>query len=254
MALLTEQLGRLQSDSPDGAGGSARMPGIKPAASSGTRIRAAAETDRRVWAEADGLDPAGGSRTGGLSRLWRAIGGGHDQTEPGSDRLAAAAGGGHGACLFGAALPRLWPALCAGAEIDRPGGGAEPVWAPLVSLVAVLREEGRLPFAVLQRVMRTLTGVEVSEGALVAMVQQVAEQAEPRITAIRDSIRGSPVLHADETGWRQDGRNGYVWTFSTPQEQLFVRGNRAKGMLTEMVGDDYRRGARQRFLWRLHQL
>ena len=25
----------------------------------------------------------------------------------------------------------------------------------------------------------------------------------------------SPVVHADETGWRQNGENGYVWTYST---------------------------------------
>jgi hypothetical protein len=24
------------------------------------------------------------------------------------------------------------------------------------------------------------------------------------------------VLHADETGWREDGQNGYIWSFSTP--------------------------------------
>ena len=30
-------------------------------------------------------------------------------------------------------------------------------------------------------------------------------------------------VHADETGWRQNGANGYVWTFSTPTERYFLR-------------------------------
>ena len=35
-------------------------------------------------------------------------------------------------------------------------------------------------------------------------------------------IRASPVVHADETGWREDGHNGYVWTFSTPSARYFL--------------------------------
>ena len=31
------------------------------------------------------------------------------------------------------------------------------------------------------------------------------------------------MVHADETGWRQSGANGYVWTFSTPTERYFPR-------------------------------
>ena len=43
------------------------------------------------------------------------------------------------------------------------------------------------------------------------------------MAAILDRIRASPVVHADETGWREDGANGYVWTFSTPTERYFLR-------------------------------
>ena len=30
-------------------------------------------------------------------------------------------------------------------------------------------------------------------------------------------------MHADETGWRENGVNGCVWTFSTPTERRFLR-------------------------------
>lgn len=52
---------------------------------------------------------------------------------------------------------------------------------------------------------------------------------------IRDQIRASPVVHADETGWRQDGNNGYVWTFSTPLLRLFYRGGRNKEVVDEIL-------------------
>ena len=50
-------------------------------------------------------------------------------------------------------------------------------------------------------------------------------------------IRGSPVVHADETGWREDGVNGYVWTFSTPTERYFLRRGRGKGVVDEVLGE-----------------
>lgn len=239
VALLTEQLGLVQDGPPEGGGGSAGMPGIKP-----TQAAEREPVQRR-------------KRSGGYGRK----------------RMRATRQEVHalsvcpdcGAPLAGGTIKRTrevidWPPPqvvvtehvylerrcpdCGKRCVPEPGltaqvAGQGRFGHRLVSLVAVLREEGRLPFAILQRVVRTLTGLEMSEGALVAMVQRVAEQGKPVVETIREGIRASPVVHVDETGWRQGGRNGYVWTFSTPQEQCFVRGSRAKGMLAEMVGDDY---------------
>ena len=39
------------------------------------------------------------------------------------------------------------------------------------------------------------------------------------VEALKEQMRSSPVLHADETGWRENGQNGYAWVFATPGEQ-----------------------------------
>ena len=62
-----------------------------------------------------------------------------------------------------------------------------------------------------------------------------------------DHIRASPVVHADETGWRQNGNNGYVWTFSTPTERYFLcssqgqalRRGRGKAVVDEALGESF---------------
>ena len=56
---------------------------------------------------------------------------------------------------------------------------------------------------------------------------------------IVERIRGSPVVHADETGWREDGHNGYVWTFSTPTLRYFLRRGRGKAVVDEVLGDQF---------------
>ena len=103
----------------------------------------------------------------------------------------------------------------------------------LLSLIATLREEARLPFAAIQRYLASVHGLTLSVGALVGAVQQVARAAQGALAEISASVRGSSVVHADETGWREGGSNGYIWTFSTPDACFFTHGGRGKGMVDE---------------------
>ena len=97
--------------------------------------------------------------------------------------------------------------------------GKQRLGVSLLSLMAALREEGRLPFRTIQWYLQTVHQLRLSVGAIVRAVHQVARQAQPAVDRILERIRGSPVVHADETGWREDGANGYVWTFSSPTER-----------------------------------
>jgi transposase len=106
----------------------------------------------------------------------------------------------------------------------------------LVSLIASLREEARLPVATIQRYLATFHGLSVSAGAIVGMLRQVAQMGTQAVTAIRAAIRGSPAVHADETGWREDGVNGYVWPFCTPTTRYFVRGSRVGTIVDAVLG------------------
>lgn len=109
----------------------------------------------------------------------------------------------------------------------------------LTSLLVLLQQEARLPVRTIQSLVQTLTGLELSVGAIVAASQRVAKRAEPVVQGIGRAIRASPVVHLDETGWRQRGRNGFIWTASTPQHRLFLHGTRQKAMVDALVGADY---------------
>jgi transposase len=79
----------------------------------------------------------------------------------------------------------------------------------------------------------------VSVGAIVAASHQVAQRGEAEVARIRERVRASPLVQADETGWRQNGKNGYAWTFSTPTERYFVHGGRNKEMVDLVLGDAF---------------
>lgn len=86
--------------------------------------------------------------------------------------------------------------------------------ARLVALVAWLRTWLRLPLRQIQTYLQQIHGVPVSLGAIDQMLQRVAVQGEPAAEEIKAQLRRSPVLHMDETSWRQDGENGYVWVMT----------------------------------------
>jgi transposase len=114
--------------------------------------------------------------------------------------------------------------------------GRQRLGVGLVSLIATLREAGRWPVATIQWYLRTVYGLRLSQGAIVAAVQRVAAVAQPTVDAIQQAVQASGAVNADETGWREGGRNGYAWIFSTPTAQYFVRGGRNKEMVDEALG------------------
>lgn len=117
--------------------------------------------------------------------------------------------------------------------------GRQRLGVGLVSLVTTLREEHRLPVRTIQAYLRTVHHLHLSVGAIVAAGQRVAVAGTPAVQTIRDRIRASPVVQADETGWRESGRNGYAWTFSTSTERYFVRRGRHKAVVDEVLGERF---------------
>ena len=117
--------------------------------------------------------------------------------------------------------------------------GRQRLGINLVSLIAALREEGRLPVRTIQWYLQTVHQLKLSVGAIVRVVHQVAQQARPAVAEALERIRSSPVVHADETGWRENGVNGYVWTFSTSTERYFLRRGRGGAVVDEVLGESF---------------
>lgn len=117
--------------------------------------------------------------------------------------------------------------------------GRQRLGVNLISLIVTLREEGRLPVRAIQWYLATFHQLSLSVGAIVGLLQQTARQAQPAVEEIRQQVRASAAVCGDETGWRQDGHNGYVWTFSTPSQRLFLRRGRNKEVVDEVLGEGF---------------
>ena len=85
----------------------------------------------------------------------------------------------------------------------------------------------------------TVHGLRLSLGSIVDATQKVAQKSHGALADILERIRGSPVIHPDETGGREDGQNGCVWPFSAPAEPCFLRRGRSQGVVDEALGDEF---------------
>jgi transposase len=88
----------------------------------------------------------------------------------------------------------------------------------IASLIGYLRTTLRLPIRRIQAYLRTIHQLLLSAGEIVELLHQVRRTLQPQLAGLKQQARGSPILHGDETSWREDGHNGYIWCFATPGE------------------------------------
>lgn len=80
-------------------------------------------------------------------------------------------------------------------------------------------------------------GLGLSQGSLWAALHQLARRLASVPERLLLEYRRAPVKHADETGWRTDGHNGYAWLFCTERVSLFrFRQSRSASVAKEVFG------------------
>jgi transposase len=79
------------------------------------------------------------------------------------------------------------------------------------------------------------TGIGYS--SLVDAMHQLAKRLRDIPRLLIETYRQAAVKHADETGWRTDGNNGYAWLFCTPDISIYrFRGSRSASVAKEVFG------------------
>ena len=114
----------------------------------------------------------------------------------------------------------------------------------LASLVAYLRQSLRMPVRRIQEYLETFHRLTVSSGEIVELLHDVRHATEGAVEELKRQMQQSKVVHADETGWRENGRNGFLWSFSTPGEEA-VRyyeydPSRAQAVVKRILAGEFR--------------
>lgn len=121
------------------------------------------------------------------------------------------------------------------AQLEGVTVGKSRLGVGLVSVIATLREEARLPVEKIAWYLRTFHRLSLSAGAIVLALRRVAQRGKEQVGRILDTVRASPFINADETGWRENGNNGFAWVCSTPGGCYFLRAGRDRGVVERLL-------------------
>jgi transposase len=120
--------------------------------------------------------------------------------------------------------------------------GKRRIGIRLMSLIAYLGGKCRMTKRAIQAFLETVYNLHLGLGQISELLHPAVLRGKGRAfyDELLDQVRGSPVVHADETGWREDGVNGYVWSFSTPDTRLYVRDrSRGHSVPESVLGEAY---------------
>lgn len=127
-------------------------------------------------------------------------------------------------------IPRHWCARCH-KFVEPPVPDAMPgatFGHRLVTLSAWLHYGLGVTMSQVVSVLGQHTHLRVSEGGLLEAWKRLANVLLRWYEEIGQEVKGSGVLHADETGWRVNGQTQWLWCFTTKNATFYMI-NRSRG-------------------------
>lgn len=123
----------------------------------------------------------------------------------------------------------------ASADLSGVVMGRHRVGVRLMSLIGYLGEVCRMPKRTIQAMLQSIYGLHLSVGEIAELLHALARKGRAFYEGLWEAVRAGPYVSADETGWREDGVNGYVWSFSNKDSRLYLRDqSRGQGYPHEM--------------------
>ncbi len=89
-----------------------------------------------------------------------------------------------------------------------PGGSFGPRLRAMLSLLAA---EFRLAKRPVQRLARTMLGLDICLGMVAKLERQTAIVLGPVDAELAEAVRSAPASHIDETPWRQANKKAWLW-------------------------------------------
>jgi transposase len=128
----------------------------------------------------------------------------------------------------------------ASADLSGEVVGKHRIGVRLMSLLVYLKQRCRMPVRSIQGLLKSLWGLHLSIGEIAEALHAAARFGQGLYEALKEKVRGSPFVHGDETGWREDGKGHWLWSFSTPDARLFVTDkSRGQSVPPRVLGERY---------------
>jgi len=103
-----------------------------------------------------------------------------------------------------------------------------------------MRYEIGLPYRKIITIFKDLFGLKFVPASAVGFDRKAAERGTPLYNDLREKIRVSDMVHADETSWRNDGVGHFAWYAGNKDLAYFhIDRHRSKKVALEIFGPDF---------------
>ena len=107
--------------------------------------------------------------------------------------------------------------------------------------VMFLRYGTKIPIDKITELLEVSYGLQISEGGIINMMHILAKELGSYYDELIQELRNSPSINGDETGWRVDGKNAWLWAFIGKGIALYtIEKSRGKKVVKRMIGKRYK--------------
>lgn len=108
------------------------------------------------------------------------------------------------------------------------------------SVAAFLRYQMKVPYRKVRLLFHELFHLDFDPSSGPGFDRQVRNRGSPLYEQLRQSLPKQPFIHADETGWRNDGDNHWLWCFIGPGRVVYrIDQSRGSKVVAAMLGKRY---------------
>jgi transposase len=109
-----------------------------------------------------------------------------------------------------------------------------------LAMAAVLRVVYRLPYEPITQLLADLSGLKLSKATIARQMQRMSRRLEEMTRLFGLRLKLSDSVHMDETSWRVDGKNQWLWTLMNAHYTLFhVDKSRGGKVVKKLLGEVY---------------
>jgi transposase len=110
----------------------------------------------------------------------------------------------------------------------------------LRAVIALCAGRYRLSKRVTQELLSDVLGVDLGLGSVSNVERQVSQALAVPVEEAREFVRQQAVVHADETGWREDKGRAWLWTATTTLVTVFqIAKSRGASIAKQLLGDTF---------------
>lgn len=126
-------------------------------------------------------------------------------------------------------------------QISQAVGPAGVQMGPgVISLATYLNKVGGLSYGKIAALLEQMAGLQVSRSTLCRALLRTASKARPIYEELIETIRTSPVVYPDESGWREGGFSAWLWAFTNRCETVYsIARGRGFAEASEILGEEY---------------